>query len=160
MVNDTILVDNKVDLPEITTPQPSQLFLDTAAQQSIDAVQHQLAETEPEVLRNSEFVGLAAKAHSLEEVQQLYTAAVQRYPAAEHAMMAYALKDPNGAFKTGSCDNREFGAGNKLKKLLFEAKAKNTVVFVLRKYGGVHLGFSRFEIIERVANKAISLLAE
>lgn len=158
MVNDTILIDEKVDSPEITTPQPSQLFLDIKTQEAVDSVQSELVETEPETARNSEFVGLAAKADSIDKVRKLYTAVVQRYPSAEHAIMAYALKDQNNQLKTGFCDDREFGAGHRLKRLLFEHKCRNTVVFVLRKYGGVHLGFNRFTIIEQVAKNAIAQL--
>lgn len=82
---------------------------------------------------------------------------MQRYPAADHAMMAYALKEDE-VLKTGFCDDREYRAGNRLKKLIFEKKARNTVLFVLRKYGGVHLGFNRFSIIERVAKLALNML--
>lgn len=55
-------------------------------------------------------------------------------------------------------DDREFGAATKIKKTLFEQKAKNTALFVLRTYGGVHLGFERFRIIEKVTKEALALL--
>lgn len=154
VVNNTILVNDKVDTPEVTTPQPSQLFLDPGSQREVDQVQSELIETEPMVLRNSEFIGLAAHANTVAKVQKLYTAVVQRYPSVDHAMMAYAFKEGT-LLKTGSCDDREFGAGARLKKTIFSLKAKDTVVFVLRKYGGVHLGFNRFGIIEQVAKDAI-----
>lgn len=157
VINNNILVDDKPEVPDISTPQPSQLFLDVVAQQQVDLAQSKLVETEPETLRNSQFIGLAAHASSLQQVQDLYVAVMQRYPAADHAMMAYALKQDT-VLKTGFCDDREFGAGARLKKIVFEQKARDTVVFVLRKYGGVHLGFNRFNIIENVAKAAISML--
>lgn len=157
VINDTIVVDEKIDIPEVSTPKPSELFLDPRTQNRIDDLQQCLMETEPEILRNSEFVGMAAKANSTQKVKDLYIAAMQRYPSADHAIMAYSLKEA-GTLKSGSCDDREFGAGNKLRKMLFELKAKDTVVFVLRRYGGVHLGFNRFSIIEQVAKSAIAML--
>lgn len=158
LINDTILADEKIDTPEITTPQPSQLFLDPKSQAMIDAVQQEMVESEPVIIRNSEFVGLAAKVQSLEKIQKLYIAAIQRYPSADHAMMAYAFWDDLGTVKTGFCDDREFGAGSRLRKTLFEMQRKDTVVFVLRKYGGVHLGFNRFAAIEKTAKDALDML--
>lgn len=157
VINNQILINDKLQQPEISPPTPSELFLDNDTQATIDRLQTELMETEPEVLRNSKFIGLAAKANSLDKVRKLYTAVYQRYPAADHAMMAYALKEGHQV-KSGSCDDREFGAGNRLKKLIFEAKAKDTVLFVLRKYGGVHLGFQRFAAIENVAKAALAML--
>lgn len=157
IINNTILVDDKPDLPEITTPQPVDLFLDPTTQREVDQVQRDLVETEPIMSQSSEFIGLVARANSTAKVQKFYTAVMQRYPSVDHAIMAYALKE-EFQVKTSCCDDWEFGAGTRLKKLLFETKSKDTVVFVLRKYGGVHLGFNRFAIIEQVAKDALHQL--
>lgn len=159
LISNTILVNNEIQEAEVTTPQLSQLFLDPLAQQEVDKVQAELVETEPTILRNSQFIGLAAKANSIAKVQRLYTAVIQRYPAVDHAIMAYALREQDQV-KSGSCDDREFGAGSRLKKTIFETKSRDTVVFVLRKYGGVHLGFGRFAMIEQVAKAALDLLSQ
>lgn len=157
VVNNCILINDKIQQPEITPPRPSELFLDTDTQSQVDQLQAELVETEPEILRNSEFIGLAAKADSVDKVRKFYTAVYQRYPSADHAIMAYALREGTQV-KSGSCDDREFGAGNRLKKLIFETRSRDTVLFVLRKYGGVHLGFQRFAAIENVAKAALALL--
>lgn len=118
-----------------------------------------MVETQPKYIRNSEFIALATKMSTVQQVQQAYVAAAQRYPSSDHIMMAYALKE-NEQLKVGSCDDREYGAGAKLHNVLFEHKARNTAIFVLRKYGGVHLGFNHFGIIENVAKKAINMLKD
>lgn len=118
-----------------------------------------MVETEPETLRNSQFIGLAAQVKSTDQVRHLYTAVMQRYPATDHAIMAYAFKETaSSTLKTGFCDDREYGAGIRLKKQIFETRARDTVLFVLRKYGGVHLGYNCFAVIESVAKKALQLL--
>lgn len=159
VIKDKILVDGKLDLPEVTTPQPSQLFLDAEEQKKVDAIQSLLIQTEPETLKNSQFIALAARVKTVEEVKRCYIAVSQRHPAADHNMMAYALREED-QLRTGSCDDREYGASVRMKKKIFELKSKDTVVFVLRKYGGVHLGFERFQVIENIAQKAIELLNE
>lgn len=159
VVNNNILVDGEVVPPEITSPQPSDLFLNAEAQRQVDAIQAKMVEVDREVISNSDFRALAGKVHSLEEVKQAYIAAAQRYPSVDHLMMAYAFKDSrNGKVHSGACDDREYGAGIRIRKVIFEQKARNTVVFVLRKFGGIHMGFNRFNIIEDMAQKAINLL--
>lgn len=151
VVQNNILVDGKLDLPEVSVPKPSQLFLDPKTQEIIDNMQAEMVETEPILIRNSEFIGLAAPANTTEQV------VYQRYPCVDHAVMAYSLKE-NGTLKNGFCDDKEYGAGIRLRKILFDQKCRDTVVFVLRKYGGVHIGFQRFETIEEVAKRVINML--
>lgn len=59
----------------------------------IDQLQEDLIEAEPMVESHSEFIGLAAKVESLDKVNNFYIAAAQRYPAADHIMAGYALKE-------------------------------------------------------------------
>lgn len=77
VVNSNILIDDQPDILDITTPQPSELFLDNDAQRLVDQAQGELSETVPETLRNSQFIGLAAHADSLVKVKTLYKAVMQ-----------------------------------------------------------------------------------
>lgn len=158
-VGSNILVDGELDKSEVSTPQPSQLFLDAESQAQIDEIQTLLVETQPEVVKNSQFIGLAIHATDTAQVQRAYIAVAQRYPSSDHIMLGYALKE-KGQLKAGSCDDKEYGAGAKIRNLIFQKKARDVAVFVLRKYGGIHLGFNRFAAIESVASKAIELLGE
>lgn len=98
VLNDKILVNDKIKTPEIITPLPSELFVDTKSQQSINALQGKMVETEAKIVKNSEFTAVAVKVHSLEEVHQAYIGVMQCYPAADHTVLAYALKE-KGALK-------------------------------------------------------------
>lgn len=155
--NGKIFVNGELDIPEVMTPKPSELFLDSTEQQQVDEIQEKLVETEREIHNYSEFIALALKVHSAKEVQTAYKAVAQRYPATDHIMLGYALRE-NKVLKSGSCDDKEYGAGVRIKKTIFETKARNTAVFVLRKFGGVHLGFQRFKIIENITKTAIGKL--
>lgn len=159
VIRDKILVNGELDIPEITTPLPSQLFLSAEEQSKVEEIQSQMVQTEPETYRNSEFMALAVRVSSVEDVRRSYIAVVQRHPSADHHMLGYALKEEQ-KLRTGFCDDREFGAAIKIKRAIFELKSRNTAVFVLRKYGGVHLGFDRFRIIEEIAKKAVRMLNE
>lgn len=157
VIGDKILIDGKVEEPEVSTPLPSQLFLDVDTQKTVDTLQSKMYETQTITERNSEFKAISIRVHSIEEVNQAYIAVAQRYPASDHIAMGYALREDK-QIKSGSCDDREYGAGAKIRNTIFEMKSRNTAVFVMRKYGGVHLGFNRFQIIEKVAREAITLL--
>lgn len=160
VINEKILVNDVLDLPEVTVPKPSQLFLDERTQALIDQIQSELQETSPVTVRNSEFMGISIKVSSIEKVQQAYIAVTQRYPSVDHIMLGYAFRDSGGKLKTGFCDDREYGSGVRIRKTIFKLKCRDTAVFVLRKFGGVHLGFNRFKTIEEVAQTAIGLQLE
>lgn len=157
VIGDKILVDGVVDEPEVVTPLPSQLFPSIEKQKRIDAIQAKMIETEPLFERNSEFKAISLRVHSIEEVNLAYIAVAQRYPISDHISVGYALREGHQV-KSGFCDDREYGAGTKIKNIIFDQKSKNTAVFVLRKYGGVHLGFNRFQIIESATKEAIRML--
>lgn len=158
IVNDKILVDGQIDIPEVTTPQPADLFPCQAEQNEINQLNSKIVETEPISVAGSNFIGLAVKVHSITEVNRAYKAAVQRFSAMDHVMLSYALKDETGKLKFGSCDDREYGGSAAIRKTMQAVKPKNTAVFVVRKYGGLHLGFSRFKTIEQAAAEAMRLL--
>lgn len=157
VINGKILIDGQIDQLEVTTPQPMNLFLNAEEQKKVNEIQQQLVETELKTSHNSKFRALAIRVNTIEEVNCAYVAVCQRYPMVDHAMMAYALKEQE-ELKSGFCDDKEYGAGIRLKKLLFEEKSKNLAVFVVRKYGGLHMGFNRFNTIENIARAVIQAL--
>lgn len=159
VINDKILINDKLDALEVKTPKPSELFVDPKKQQRIDELQSQMFETDSVTVRNSEFTALSLKVHSTQQVQEAYIGVMQRYPASDHVILAYALKE-EGKLKHGGCDDKEYGAAAKIKKMIFEGHCRNTAVFVIRNYGGVHIGFDRFKAIENIASKAIEMIKE
>lgn len=154
---DKVLVNGVLDVPEVQPPQPAQLFLDVEAQSRVDVIQSKMMETDPVTVKNSEFRALALKVHSIQEVNDAYIAAAQHFPSADHIMVAYAFKQDHKLFH-GACDDREFGASAKIKNTPFENQAKNTAIFIIRKYGGIHLGTERFRTISEVALQALNML--
>lgn len=138
-------------------PEPQDLFMNTVELKIVKALGSKIKEAKPIFEKNSEFVGLAVKVHSTEEVQRAYKAVALRYPSVDHIMAAYALKEGT-TVKAGSCDDSEYGGAHWILNVLRESKSKDTAVFVMRKYGGVHLGFERFNIIQNATKEALKLL--
>lgn len=155
--NDKILIDGELDAPEVTTPAPKDLFLSSEEQKEVEELSVKIKQTEPTTVKHSEFVGLSLKVHSTHEVNVAYKAIAQRFSAMDHIMVGYALKE-KGQIKMGHCDDGEFAGGSRIRKIMAEEQVKNTAVFVVRQYGGIHLGFNWFQIIENVTREACKLL--
>lgn len=157
LIQDRIVINGEMDIPEVQTPQPAELFMNSEVQKEVDAMHSKLHETETINLRNSSFIGHALKVCSTKEVNLAYKALAQRYAAVDHIFMAYALKE-DGIIKHGHCDDNEHGGGNCIHKILLNDKVKDTAIFIVRRFGGIHLGLDRFHTIESVAKQAIRLI--
>lgn len=157
--SDKILVNGVLDEPDVKPPQPSDLFISADKQKQVDIMYGKTVMTEPIEVKNSSFVGLAVETNTIKEVNLAYTAVAQQFPSMDHIMVAYALKE-NGVVKHGHCDDFEHGGGSAIRKVMAEEKARNTTIFVIRGYGGLHLGLDRFKAIKQVAKNALFLLRQ
>lgn len=109
---------------------------------------------------NSVFVGYAANAYSIEQVQNLYDALCLQIPDATHIACAFQLPGTDIAKCQGSIDDGEYGAGRTLLNILHNAKIQNKAIFVTRHYGGQHIGALRFKLIEKVAQAALDKILQ
>lgn len=125
----------------------------------INQVNAELVETESVEINNSVFIGLALHTDSIQKVNTAYKAVAQCFPAADHIMIAYGLRE-NDSFKHGNCDDGEYGGSVRIKRVLTENKANNTSIFVVRRFGGLHIGANRFRTIEQVALEAYKKLQD
>lgn len=159
VLNDNIVIDGKIQEPEVSPPEPEDLFMNTVELKLVKALGSKLKETKPITNKNSHFVGLAIKVHSIEDVNRAYKAVALRYTSVDHVMVAYGLKE-NDKVKTGFCDDSEYGGGHCIAQILKEKKARDTAIFVVRRYGGIHLGYERFQAIEEASKQALKLLQD
>lgn len=159
VISDKILVGGEVVKSDVSTPQPYELFPSVEEQKKIDAISQKIKEDNPFYLNNSTFVGLAVKVKSLIDTNNAYKAVMQRFPYMDHVTMAYNFKEADtDTIKVGSCDDLEYGGGACISKFLYENKLRNVAVFVVRRYGGIHLGYNRFKAIIQAATGASKLL--
>lgn len=73
-------------------------------------------------------------------------------------MSAFKLPGIDFTKMQGSIDDGEHAGGRVLLKLLLREQAFNKAVFVVRYFGGKHIGPQRFNIIERVAESSLKEL--
>ena len=80
----------------------------------------------------------------------------ERVARATHNIYAYRLQTGNGIVEHYE-DDREWGAGRLLLKLLKDNDITGKLVCVTRWYGGVHLGRARFDHIQEAARDTLQL---
>lgn len=101
------------------------------------------------------FISYAAKVSSLQEVQTAYNKIRRLEPEATHVMCAYRLPGLDFINLQSFLDDGEHGAGRLMLDMLYEERSFERAVFVVRYYGGVHLGAQRFKIITQLAKTAL-----
>ena len=112
-----------------------------------------LATSDTVNVEGSNFVAYAIKTGQTQEVRRAYHKIRRTHPGATHVIAAYKLRS-----HSGYQDDEEHTAGHKLVKEIERKKMINVAVFVVRDYGGTHLGHKRFSIICEAAEQALSRL--
>ena len=76
---------------------------------------------------------------------------------ANHIMCAYRFTG-SGPLNQDCIDDREYGGSRTILAYIKSKKLSNIALFVVRYYGGVHLGSDRFTIIKNSAKEAYEKL--
>ena len=109
------------------------------------------------ILKNKcRFHGYSVIAGKIETVKDAYNKLREIHGDARHIMCAYRLPGRNFALLQDYCDDQEHFSGRALLKMLKDADIYNRAVFVVRYYGGEHLGPSRHQAIVEAAQSAIT----
>lgn len=120
----------------------------------------QLVEGGTETKDQSTFIGYSAEVYSTNQVQKYYDALRLFNPDATHIMCAFRLLEVNVETSMGAIDDGEHGGARTLLNLLNKGHHVNKALFVIRHYGGQHIGAARFQLIEKVASTALTKLEE
>lgn len=152
-----LMVRNEPFIPDIEPPSVRQLLQPTTPEVE-KMCEMALVEGDEEEQDNSQFVGYAVRAKSVEQVNAAYTRVRKHHLEATHVMCAYKIPNTDSSKMEGMVDDREFGAGRHLLSLIKDQAEDNLAIFAVRYYGGKHLGPNRFNYIKQVALSAIQEL--
>lgn len=147
-------LDNRPYVKKVMPPNAAEI-LKVDVEEMFQLKQVNLTYGDSHEIQESEFISYAAKVTKAEDVRKAYRQLRIKYSDATHIMSAFRLNPPNGPLNQESSDDGEFGGGRVLMKLLMENDIVNTAVFVVRYYGGKHIGADRFDIINRLGRKAL-----
>ena len=82
--------------------------------------------------KGSEFISMAQKVCTMEEVRLGYRKMRIKYGDAAHIMCAYRLNNPKGPYNRNGADDGEYGAGRTLLKYLKEQEVTGVCIYIVR----------------------------
>lgn len=150
-----LYIDNRKYVSQLQAPTVRQLVDPTIKEKDVQK-QVDIIEGDSKDHGDSVFVAYAARVHTLEHVHGAYRKVRSVHPQATHVMCAFRFpgNDPGHTF--GMCDDGEHGGARRILGALNETHTYNCAVYVVRYYGGSHIGPERFSIIEELAKSAIT----
>ena len=102
------------------------------------------------------FQGYSVVAAKIDTIWDAYLKLREIPGDAQHIVCAYRLPGQNFAVLQDYCDDQEHFSGGALLRMLKSAEIFNRAVFVVRYYGGEHLGPSRHQAFVEAAQSAIT----
>lgn len=147
-------IDGNKYQPLLETPTIKELLNVSMAEKS--ALQNlEVLEGVPEIKENNLFIGYAAEVFSVEQVRHFHLRLKFDHPDAAHISVAFKIPGADFTNNQGFIDDGEHGGARAIMKVLLKEKEDNTALFVVRYYGGRHIGSVRFQAIEKAAKSAL-----
>lgn len=146
--NGKLYVNGQLKKKNILPPTPDEIFVNDSERKKMNNIKFTASTRKS--MKQCEFQAFACSVDKLNDVHLAYKKLFRDFPGADHIAAAY-----NAEGDDGYQDDAEFGSGFRLLRVLKEAKLYNTAVFVIRYYGGDHLGIQRFQVMKDLAEEAI-----
>lgn len=143
-----VYINGQLQRKVLTAPTPADLFPDETEQKKINGIQ--LFHSDSVSVKQCSFRAAACVATKINDVHLAYKKVFQANPAADHIVAAFVSEGTSGYQ-----DNSEYGARFRVLKTIQDFNLGDVAVFVIRDYGGQHLGPSRFATMKQVAEEAL-----
>lgn len=108
--------------------------------------------------KGSHFKSFAAAVEDFGEIHAAMVKLRMKYADATHISCAFRLPGANTPINQDFVDDGEYGCGRTLLKVLKQEQLMNIAIFIVRYYGGTHLGVARFDLFRIIAKAAIKAL--
>lgn len=150
--NNNVYINGQLQRKLLRPPTVAQIF-DVSEEDRIKMKAIKIKYTQTKPLRNSEFMGAACVVNNMNEVHLAYRKLFLKYPGADHIMAGFSC-----AGKQGYQDDSEHSAGFRILNTIKDSRFSNVAVFIIREYGGQHLGPARFTVIKELSEEALQLI--
>lgn len=146
--NNKLYINGQLKRKVLLPPTPEELFVNSSDRKSLADIKMYTSTRKP--AKGCSFQAFALPTERLNDVQMAYKRLFREFPGADHIAAAF-----NAEGEEGYQDDSEFGSGYRLLNVIREVKLFNTAVFVVRYYGGEHLGQQRFSVMKDLAEEAL-----
>lgn len=117
----------------------------------------EFVESKRDTVKFSTFQAYALKCSTVDDAHLAHVRVKQMNAEATHVVAAFVPKEGSGLHYSFQDDN-EYGAGLKLVRFIKEQGLDEVAVYLVRNYGGFHLGPSRYQIMLKHAKEAMDKL--
>ena len=149
-----IYANNQAMTPAIQPPSHSQMLrLSDDQYESVKATK--VTKCSEHVEGGSEFYSYVAKASSKEDIEKAYLKLRIKFADATHIVCAYRMEEAKGPYLQQAIDDGEIGGARRMLQQMQDRKVYSAAIFIIRYYGGQHLGKRRFEIYQNLTDTAI-----
>ena len=145
-ITNDFIINNEVYHHQVSTPMPTDP-LNVSSQSRIKMHTIDLKYGNTETHKASRFIGIAHAVKNIDDVCEGYHKVKTLYSDTTHVMCAYRLHNSRGPFGQDGLDDGKHGSGHHMLSLIKEKKYENIAVYVVRYYGGLHLGPFHFQVI-------------
>jgi hypothetical protein len=150
--HDHVLVNGQKFKDTVQPPNPEEiLYMNRDTRSAIKNIE--FVTTRSVNIANSKFQLYAVSIYSPEQCRIAYKAisSIPQVASKTHLISAYHLSTD----EMGWQDDGDYGLGRFLLRSMQEKQLDDTVCFLTREYGGVHIGQKRFSVIEQLLNMMI-----
>ena len=150
VVKNTVLMPNGSVYEEEVPKLSNADILQITSEEKDGLEKVELVSTGPTVRKGSSFFASGARVTSAEEVNDVYKKVCLDLDSASsnHRILVYRFMDQDSHEHCGYHDDGEHGAGRRLLRYMEDNGIMDTAVVVTRWFGGTHIGFERFQIME------------
>ena len=106
----------------------------------------------------SKYFAYALRTSNFERMRDGYRKIKEQHLGANHIMCGYRIIGENFANLQDYSDDGDHGCARKILEVLQKQGVYNIVVYIVRYYGGVHLGATRFTIVRELTEEILSKL--
>ena len=148
-----LLVNNTLYRKQVVCPTVEQLCSPENLSK-VDACQ--LHEGETQKVGDCRFVPYSQEVASIEDVRNGYVKVKRMHPTGLSVMLGYNIPGSDYARLSDFYDDKEHGGGRVIWQVLTQSKITYRAIYVVRHYGGKHLGPTRFDAIRNATYSAIA----
>lgn len=152
-----LLINEKPYAKAVTSPKPRDILYPDDKQLDL-ADEIDMVKGYEQTVKSSRFISYAAAIKDHNDIQAAYTKVRMKFADATHVSCAYRIPGHESYNLQDYVDDGEFGVGRAMLNVLKDEGTSNVVVFLIRYYGGIHLGPQRFEIFRDAAKEALKAL--
>jgi hypothetical protein len=150
--NDHVIVNGQKIKDNVQPPSPEDvMYMDRDTKIAIQNIE--FVTTRVINISNSKFQLYAVSIYTPEQCRIAYKAiaSIPQVASKTHLISAYHLSTD----EMGWQDDGDYGLGRFLLRTMQDKQLDDTICFLTREYGGVHIGQKRFEVIESLVNMMI-----